>query len=145
MTKQYFFSPSQKKRWNKACNQSQCYTSIAACCNALLSSHRTRRHLAPQGVYSGYLWTNWHQFNDRRVYEGPSHGSNITTTHTTPHLIECHSFSSFQSYIIFLLPLVQTLLCIWSWQIKELCGSSVVQIKASCSELVATSHVITSG
>lgn len=46
----------------------------------LFSLHRTRRHLAPQGVFSGYLRTDWHQFNDRRVYEGPSHGSNDITT-----------------------------------------------------------------
>ena len=41
--------------------------------------HRTRGHPAPQGISSGHLRTNRHQFNDRRVHEGPSHGGNVTT------------------------------------------------------------------
>lgn len=72
---------------NKNTHQSQRYAAIAACRKPLSSSRRTCRHLATRGVYCGYLRTNWHQFGDRGVHEGPSHGSNITTSHVTPHLI----------------------------------------------------------
>lgn len=41
-------------------------------------SHRTRRHPAAQGLHSGHLRTDRHQFHDRGVDEGPSHGSDIT-------------------------------------------------------------------
>lgn len=39
---------------------------------------RTCRHFAPQGVLSGGLRTNWHQFNDSGLHEGPSHGGHLT-------------------------------------------------------------------
>lgn len=41
-------------------------------------SDRTRRHPAAQGLHSGHLRTDRHQFHDRGVDEGPSHGSDIT-------------------------------------------------------------------
>lgn len=48
---------------------------------------RTCRHPALQGLFGGHLRTNRHQFDDLRVHEGPSHGSNhLTINCTTPHL-----------------------------------------------------------
>lgn len=43
------------------------------------SSDRARRHPPPQGLRRGNLRPDRHQFCDRRVYEGPSHGSHIRT------------------------------------------------------------------
>lgn len=43
----------------------------------LCPSDRTRRHPAAQGLHSGHLRTDRHQFHDRGVHEGPSHGSHL--------------------------------------------------------------------
>lgn len=66
----------RRERFNICCT----YSIFSVMCFCL---SRTRRHLAPQGVFSGDLWTDWHQLNDCWIHEGPSHGINYIIKCTT--------------------------------------------------------------
>lgn len=85
----------------------ECFTPAAACRNTLSClPRRACRHPAPQGLHSGHLRPNGHQLSDRRVNEGPSHGSYITTScKTLPHM---------KHRLFFCIPKLQTLVAL-SW------------------------------
>lgn len=113
----------------------ECLTPEAACCNRLSSPpRRTCRHPAPQGLHSGHLRPDGHQLSDRRVNEGPSHGSYITTS--------CKILPHMEHRLFFCISKLALFFFFNPITLPQHDRGRHQTLVASCSELVANGQVI---